>query len=165
MVLTDPRLVLRQYFDSTETNNKVDDSNLDIETGSYARYEGNFELDKRRLYVFFHQYNLDLNFNVGYRNPKVDAFPRDAPPISYIHHLYVQAVCIDKYMGDGSLKVSGTKLADKASQEIRLVIRSNMTGSMRLSTSEEARVDRVGYTTLYYSDKVGVDYIQYVTKY
>ena len=165
MVLTDPRLVLKEYFDYSDSECKVDDSNLSIETGNYARFEGNFELDKRRLYVFFHVYDLDLNFNVGYRNPKVEAFPRDAPPISYIHHLYVQAVCIDKYKSDGSLKVSGIKLADKASQEIRLVIRENMTGSMRLSTSEEAYIDRVGYTTLYYGDKVGVDYIQYVAKY
>jgi len=163
--LTDPRYVvmclLDDYFAGTD---KVTKSNLTLKDGvSYANYEACYECRWQNMYMLFHEIDIDLLFVVKRRG--VEKFPANRPPVAYIHHLVVQPVAIDKYYADGTLKVSATELVDKASQEVRHVLRDNMGGSMRLSEREESHIEQLTPSLFVYGDEVGVDYTQYVSNY
>ena len=163
MPLDDPRTVLLGLFDPMDTDHAVTPGNLTIDNGStQARYEAAYEQQEIRLSTLFHTFNLDVLFVIG----RSGADPVNTPsgPIAYVHHLYVQPVAIDKYTTAGVKTVTGTIMADKASQEARRVVRANMSGSLRQTVGETATYERVG-SSLIWGDVIGVDYTEWVSDY
>jgi hypothetical protein len=89
---------------------------------------------------------------------------RPSGPVAYKHTLMVTPVCIDKWTGDGNQSSVAVMILNAATQEIRKVIRENMTGSLRLTGRESSSLERIG-SLLVWGRGVEVMYTQPVTSY
>ena len=163
---TDPRKVIKDLFEPSSGGCKVTDANITIEDGvTVAKYECDYEYQPaimKRL-MLEDPHNYDLLFIVSF----VDEPPPDdsaSGPVNYNYLIGVQPVCIHKYGATGSITVNGDKLAYKAEQEIKRVIRENPYGSLRNTRGARKVVTRIG-KDLVYGNTVHVLYKQYASRY
>lgn len=158
---TDTRLVVRQYFDPSEANFKVTQGNILDEQGEQVRFNALYEENMHLLHHFFH--TLGYGGMIVLLRPTVEAVNTPSGPIAYRHTIGVQAVVVDKWSGSGGVSLLASKVLDSFGAEIRRVIRTNLSGSMKLSTRESQAVEQVG--SLLWAHTVYVEYTQYVTSY
>ena len=162
MVLTDPRSTLQDWFNPGVSNEVIPGNLLLDDDATLARYEAAYEMSEERLLNKFHEHNIDVIFVI--KRLAVEPMATPSGPIGYRHICAVQPAVIDKYDGSGDTILTATVLADQASQEIRRVLRTNMSGSMRLSERERSEYIHLG-STIIWGDEVTVFYYQYVTSY
>jgi hypothetical protein len=160
---TPPREVLLSYFNSSDGDCKLTDANLTDEDGVQVTHQGHFSMSEQNLVDIFHSVGLGLIFIVDERGvPR--PIPTGGPPVAYVHELYVQPVVIDRWASATERSLKATKLMDKAMQEVRRVVRTNMVGSMRVTGQEAVKVERLG-TQLLFAPELTVFYTQYATQY
>lgn len=138
---------------------KIIDGNLTKTFGSNTKYEARFELGDLNLEEEFRKpLDLDILFNV--REGTEEPIMTPSGPIGWTHYIPVETNIVEKRSSNSSLEVDPPKLMRKAVQEIRRIVRENMSGSLRRAGRETPEHVRLGSTVLYRKTVI-VEWTQY----
>jgi hypothetical protein len=162
MPLTDPQLVIRRYFDPAGTDYAVTPANITDDRGVQVTHIAVYAFSEALLTELFLALGYGLIFVVD--KPSTNTIMRPSGPVAYRHTLMVTPVCIDKWTGDGNQSSIAITILNAATQEIRKVVRENMTGSLRVTGRESTSMERIG-SLLVWGRGVEIAYTQPVTSY
>jgi hypothetical protein len=162
MPLSDPKDVVTDLF--RVKGGSVTQANLTDDNGANLKWDACYEMGEQRLIFEFRTRKTDVLFVVGQTG--VSPIVTPSGPIAYVHHLFVQPATVDRYssVSTGAKDNTATIAVNKACQEVRRVLRTNMSGSVRLTSREDTAYQRLGSDILW-GDRVHVDYTQYVSDY
>jgi len=143
-------------------NTYLTGSNMTIEDNTTpANYEVQYGASNDELTHIFINHNRDLIFNV--KRLSVKTLTAGSGPIGYQHRLSIQPVSIFKWNTDGSKKVDGLKLVDKACQEVRRIVRTYADGSFRETGDETVTSEDKDSYGLIHGEEIIIHYFQDVT--
>jgi hypothetical protein len=160
--LSDPKDVVTDLFRTS--GGSVTPGNLTDDNGSNLRYDACYEMGEQRLIFEFRTRKTDILFVVGQTG--ISQIPEDGPPVAYVHHVFVQPACVDRYssVSTGAKSNTATVAVNKASQEVRRVIAENLIGSNKHVPREDTTYQRLGSDILW-GVRATVDYVQYIDFY
>lgn len=161
--MTDPRQVLKTYFDEEDAGHKVPDGWLVDREGRSLRYEADYVEGDVPLAELFQTHKVDVIFCLL----KTVMEPIETPSgmIGYKYTVPVQPTVIDQWnMDTGAISVCATDLIWAAEQVVLKVLRENPVGSVRVVDNSKTEYQRLSPTILY-GITVNVIYIQFTSAY